>query len=109
MCVILFVLGFNVAFNTVQVILQWTILWAEETSTYSQSRFTYTVLYTIDKQLPILPHRIRGLNRRPQLWELSVLPLYHTWSLPVRFMGQLCDTYLKSDLKMAHNPESGLL
>ena len=33
-------LGFNVAFQRiVQVISQWVVLWAEETSTYSWSRF----------------------------------------------------------------------
>ena len=32
-------LGFNIAFNTVQVISQPVVLWAEETSTYSWSWF----------------------------------------------------------------------
>ena len=32
-------LDFNVAFNTVQVISQRVVLWTEETSTYSWSRF----------------------------------------------------------------------
>ena len=31
----LFIWGFSVAFNTVQVISQWVVLWPEETSTYS--------------------------------------------------------------------------
>ena len=32
-------LGFYIIFNTVQVISQWVVLWVEETSTYSWSRF----------------------------------------------------------------------
>ena len=32
-------LWFHVTFNTVQVISQWVVLWAEETSTYSWSGF----------------------------------------------------------------------
>ena len=40
LCIIYFILSFNVAFNTVyKVISRWLVLWAEETSTYSWSRF----------------------------------------------------------------------
>ena len=35
----------------------------------------YCKQLTIGKQLPTFPHRLRGLNRRPQRWEASVLPL----------------------------------
>ena len=37
----------------------------------------YCKLPTIGKQLPTFSHKIRGLNRRPQRWEASVLPLCH--------------------------------
>ena len=69
--------GFYVAFNTVQVISQWVVLWAEETSTYSWSRFCTVNLLTIGTQPPTFPHRVRGLNRGPQRREASVLPLRH--------------------------------
>ena len=36
---LLIYMGFSVAFNTVQVISQWRVLWTEETSTYSWPRF----------------------------------------------------------------------
>ena len=29
-------------------------------------------LLTIGKELPTFPHRVRGLNRRPQRWEASM-------------------------------------
>ena len=35
----------------------------------------YYKLPTIGKQLPTFPHKVRGLNRQPQRWEGSVLPL----------------------------------
>ena len=35
----------------------------------------YCKLLTIGKQLPTFPHKVRGLNRQPQRWEASVLPL----------------------------------
>ena len=53
-----------------------SFLRAEETSTNSWSR--YCKLPTIGKQLPTFPHKVRGLNRRPQRWEMTVLPLYHS-------------------------------
>ena len=37
----------------------------------------YCKLPTIGKQLPTFPHDVQGLNRRPQRWEGSGLPLYH--------------------------------
>ena len=37
----------------------------------------YCKLRTIGKQLPTFPHKVQGLNCRPQRWEASVLPLYH--------------------------------
>ena len=47
---VLFYLSFKVSFNTVQFISQWVFLWAEETSTYSWSRFCK--LPTIGTQQP---------------------------------------------------------
>ena len=37
----------------------------------------YCKLSNIGKQLPTLPHKVRHLNRRPQRWEVSALPLRH--------------------------------
>ena len=37
----------------------------------------YYKLPTIGKQLPTFPHKVQGLNRRPQRWEVSVSPLHH--------------------------------
>ena len=37
----------------------------------------YCKLPTIGKKLPSFPHRVRGLNHRPQGWKASVLPLRH--------------------------------
>ena len=68
-------LGFYIAFNTVQVISRWVVLWAEETSIYVHQG---SVLQTaIRKQLTTFPHKVWGLNCRPQRWEASVLPLPH--------------------------------
>ena len=36
----------------------------------------YCKLPTISEKLPSFPHRVRGLNHRPQRWETSVLPLW---------------------------------
>ena len=35
------------------------------------------LMSTICKQLPSFQHRVRGLNCRPQRWEVSMLPLHH--------------------------------
>ena len=40
-------------------------MWAEETGTYSWSRFC------------TFPQKVRYFNRRPLTWEVSVLPLHH--------------------------------
>ena len=40
-------------------------------------KFLYCKLSVIGKQLRTFPHRVRGLNHRPQSWEGSVLPLHH--------------------------------
>ena len=40
-------------------------------------KFLYCKLLTIIKQLPNFPHKVQGLNHRPQRWEASVLPLVH--------------------------------
>ena len=37
----------------------------------------YYKLPTIGKQLPTFPHRVWGLNHRPQTWDASVLLLRH--------------------------------
>ena len=75
---ILFIyLGFNVAFNTVEVISRWVVLWAAETSTYRLVKVLYCKLLTAGKQLSSFPHRVWGLNCRPQRWEASGLPLRH--------------------------------
>ena len=37
----------------------------------------YCELSTLDKWLPTFPHKVRGLNHRPQRWEASVLQLHH--------------------------------
>ena len=55
-----------------QVISQWVVLLAEETSSYSWSRFC-TV--NSGEQLKTFPREVRGLNRRLQRWEASVLQL----------------------------------
>ena len=47
------VLGFNVAFNTIQVISWWVVLWKEETSIYSWSRF-----YTVNCQPSVSKYQI---------------------------------------------------
>ena len=70
-------MGFNVAFIAVYVISQRVVLWAEETSTYSWVKVLYCKLPTVGKQLPTFPHKVWGLNHRPQRWEASVLPLHH--------------------------------
>ena len=62
-------LGFYRTFNTVQVISRWEIGRAEETSTYSWSRFC-TVNCT---PLEVAP----GTKPRSQRWEARVLPLCH--------------------------------
>ena len=36
----------------------------------------YCKLPTIGKQLPTFPHMVWGLNRQPQIWKVSVLPLH---------------------------------
>ena len=33
--------------------------------------------FTICKKLSFFPHRVQGLNHRPQSWEVSVSPLCH--------------------------------
>ena len=38
-------------------------------------RVLYCKLPTIRKQLPTFPYKLRGLNRWPQRWKVSVLPL----------------------------------
>ena len=61
------------AFNTVQVISRWVVGRAEETSTYSLSRFCTVNCRPMSSnyQLSHLP----GTEPRPQRWEVRVLPL----------------------------------
>ena len=55
-CIYLFIWDFTFAFNTVQVISQWVVGRAEETSTYSSSGLIlYCKLPTNGKQLPAFP------------------------------------------------------
>ena len=55
----------------------------------------YCKLQTIGKKLPTFPHRVWGLNRRPdQRWEASVLPLSHRCPLRHRFMENIDATGL---------------
>ena len=49
----------------------------EETSTYSWSMFCTVNCRTSVSNYQLFPHKVRGLNRQPQRWEVSVLPLYH--------------------------------
>ena len=63
-------LDFNVTFSTVQVISWQVVLWAEETSTYSWSRFcTVNCRPSVRKYLC------------PERWEATVFPLRH-WVPP---------------------------
>ena len=41
------------------------------------AKVLYCKLLTIGKKLPYFSHRVWDLNRRPQRWEMSVLPLPH--------------------------------
>ena len=70
---------FYVAFNTVQVISRRVVLWAEETSTYSWSRFCTVNCWALVSNygLSFIRSKVWGLNRWPQRWEGSVLPLHH--------------------------------
>ena len=73
---ILFIyVGFNVPFNTAYVISQSVAFWAEETSTYSWSRFCIVNCRPSGKQLAAFPQWVWGLNCRTQRLEASVLPL----------------------------------
>ena len=67
-------LTFNATFNTVQVISREVALWTEETGTNS-----WSIYCTINCRPLVLTsrHRVRGLDRWPQRWAVSVLPLYH--------------------------------
>ena len=56
----------------IQVISRPVVLWAEETSTYSWSRFC-----TVNCRLPTFPHKVWGLNCRTQGREAIMLPLPH--------------------------------
>ena len=68
-------LGFNVAFTNTGPIA--TGSFEGKGNRYIQ----YFKLLTVGKQLPTFPHTVRGLNGRPQRWEVSVLPLPHRGSL----------------------------
>ena len=57
----------------------------------------YCKLLIISKQLPTFPHEDQGLNRRPQRWEASVLPLRHCglmWPSRVGGCGIVCSEKL---------------
>ena len=61
---------FYVTFKTVQVMSRSVVLWAEETSAYSWSRFCK--LPTIRNKLQTFTHKVWGLNRHPQRCGASV-------------------------------------
>ena len=73
---ILFIWGFYDAFNSVQVISRWIVLWAEETSYIELVKVLNRNLPTIGKP-PTCPHKVWGLNRPPLRWEVSELALNH--------------------------------
>ena len=49
-------------------------------------KFLYCKMLTIGKPPPIFLHRVRGLNLRPQWWEVIVLPLRHYGPSLAQFM-----------------------
>ena len=68
--------GFYVAFNTVQVISRRVVGRAEETSTYSWSRFcTVNCRPTVSNYQLSHLEAVPGTEPRPQRWEASVTTL----------------------------------
>ena len=63
---IIYLFGSFTSLSTLYSLPGRVVLCAEETSTYSWSRFLYCKLLTIGNQLPTFPHKVRSLNRRPQ-------------------------------------------
>ena len=71
-------LGFYVAFNTVQVISQWVVGRAEETSTYSSLGFCSVNCGPTASNYQLSHLRpCQGIEPWPQKWEARVLPLCH--------------------------------
>ena len=68
-------LGFNVALNIVYRSYHDSCFMGGGNHYIQLVKVLYCKQLTIGKQLPTFPHRLRGLNRRPQRWEASVLPL----------------------------------
>ena len=77
---VLFIWGFNVAFNTVQVISRRVVFVGRRkpVHTVGVSRFLYCKLPTNGKQLPAFPLEVGpGTEPGSQRWEARVLPLCH--------------------------------
>ena len=66
-------LGFNIAFNTVLGHITTGSFVAKENQYIQLVKVVYCKLPTISKLLQTFPHKIWGLNRRPQRWEVSVI------------------------------------
>ena len=79
----LFIWGFYVPFNTVQVIITMGSFVCGGNKYIQLVKVLNCKLPSISKQLPTFPHKVRALNPRPQRWEGSVLPLCHHGPLHV--------------------------
>ena len=66
-------LGFNVACN---IVLVYDSFMGRGNQYIQLVKVLNCKLSTICKKLPSFPHKVQGLNRQPQRWEVSVLPLY---------------------------------
>ena len=75
-------LGFNIAFNTCTGHTMMGSFVGRGNQYIQSVKVLYCKRPTIGKQLPTFRHKIWGLNRRPQRWEASVLPLRHRGLLP---------------------------
>ena len=47
------------------------------TGSFMADKVLFCKVPTIGKKLPFFPNKVQGLNRQPQGWEASVLPLHH--------------------------------
>ena len=68
--IIFIYLGFDVTFNTVQVISQRVVLWAEKNQYIQLVKVQNYKLPTIGKHLSTFPHKVTGLNHGPQRWKV---------------------------------------
>ena len=74
---IVFVFVFYITPTTLLVTLPQVVVKGRGNQYIQLVKVLYCKLLTIGKQLPTFPHRVKGLNYRPQRWEASVLPLRH--------------------------------